>query len=373
MAEPSRQELLWSWRTERSLEALGELLKAQRGRAYSIAFRLTGSGADAEDAVQEAFIKLLSRRKGFENLDEFDVNVYRAVVQCSLDARRSERRRAAREEKAGRSAAAAAAGTGAEAEMSETEMRELRERLRTAVAELPEEQRAPAVLCYYHGMSEARAAEVLEVPRTTLRRRLSNALHGLRVRAAKRGAFPAVALLLSVMGGDDALRAPDSLCAALDRSLPGRPCSEIPTVPGGEAALTAPAASGAAKSAIAVSAAALLAIAALVAGSRFAGDAGSRPGPSAKRSNGREAATVAADEDAKQKEEPVMKKKMAGIGALAGGLLLSGAAAASEPKAEVAGVIAKIRARQAAKAEAAKKDAADRAKAYEGRRKVYGQ
>ncbi len=358
MTHLSREELLQRWRLENSLDALGELLKTQRDRAYSIAARLTASGADAEDAVQEAFIKLFSRRKGFDDLEQFDLSVYRAVVQCSLDARRSARRRAAREERAGRMAAETHPGSDAtENDMSESEMQELRTRLRTAVADLPEEQRAPAVLCYYHGMSEVQAAEVLAVPRTTLRRRLSEALVDLRKRVGQGGVLSA-ALLMSLLGGEETLAAPASLCSALDATLPGRPCAEIPALsPKGSTTVAA----GSLKPALGIAAALVAAAALLLATSlAFRGD----PDAPEPKQTATPTSTVEAGETEKTKEEPVMKKKIAGLGMLAGGLLFSGAAAATEPSPEVAGVIAKIKARQIAKTEAAEKDAADRAKAY---------
>ena len=86
------------WRSSRDAEALGELLKWQRDRAFATALRILGRAADAEDAVQEAFAKLLSRTSGFEGQEELRIAVYRAVVQCALDMVRSDRARARREE-----------------------------------------------------------------------------------------------------------------------------------------------------------------------------------------------------------------------------------------------------------------------------------
>ena len=59
-----------------------------------------------------------------------------------------------------------------------------------------------------------------------------------------------------------------------------------------------------------------------------------------------------------------MDRKLKGLAALAGGMILSGVAGAAEPSTDVAAVIAKIQARQVAKAEAAAKDAAERVKLY---------
>jgi hypothetical protein len=68
-----------------------------------------------------------------------------------------------------------------------------------------------------------------------------------------------------------------------------------------------------------------------------------------------------------------MDRKLGGLAALAGGLVLSGIAGAGEPNADVAAVIAKIQARQVAKAEAAAKDNAARAEMYRKMGEQYGQ
>jgi RNA polymerase sigma-70 factor (ECF subfamily) len=372
MTDPSREEALRRWRQGREPEALGELLKAQRDRAYSAALRLVGSPADAEDAVQEAFLKLMSREKGFDTPAEFDVSVYRAVFQCSMDALRRRRRRVAREAGTGeKTGAVSGAGTEAGLQMSEEEMQVLRSKLRTAVDQLPDEERAAAVLCYYQGLSELQASEVLEVPRTTLRRRLSRAVGGLRRRLGRDGAGLSAAALVGLLTGEGLTSAPQSLCSALDAALPGRSCAQLPALPRPESTPFVPAAGGALKTAL--TAAGLLGATALglvllsAASSNHSKNvqgAGPAVGPGgnvrALQSGGTE-----------KKEEPV-KKKLTGLTAVAGGLLLSGVAAATEPSADVAAVIAQIKARQAAKKVAATKDAADRAKTYP-RRGYYGQ
>jgi RNA polymerase sigma-70 factor (ECF subfamily) len=342
----------------REPEALGELLKERRDRAYSTALRLVGSSADAEDAVQEACVKLLSREKGFGSLEEFDVAVYRAVFQCSMDALRRRRRTAVREGKArGR---AAATRTDAKPQVSEEEMRQLRAELRTAVGELPEEERGPAVLCYYQGLSEVQAAEVLEVPRSTLRRRLSRAVGSLRRQMGEDGRKLAPAALVGLMAGDALLPAPQSLCAALDAALPGRPCAEVPALPRPAAPSFVPSAAAPLKIALSV-AAALICAAAIglylnTAKPNREVDS-DRPGPTVGPGGNQEL-------KAEAEEEEEVKKKLTGLAAATAAFALSSAAGATEPSAEVAEVIAAIKARQAAKKVAAAKDAAEKAELY---------
>ena len=52
--------------------------------------------------------------------------------------------------------------------------------LRERIAELPENMRAVLLLRYYEGMSEAEMAEILDVPRGTIKSRLHAALRRLR-------------------------------------------------------------------------------------------------------------------------------------------------------------------------------------------------
>ena len=380
------RKALERWSSQRSPEALGELLKAYRDRAYSLALRLTGSPQNAEDAVQEAFIKLMSREKGFGSPEEFDVTVNRAVYQCAMDAMRSGRRRALREARAGRELLSATASTAnTEVEMSAVEEDELRARLREAVTGLPEETRAPAVLCYYQGLSESRAAEVLEVPRSTLRRRLARAVSDLRGRLSRDGRKLGAGVVIGLMAGEGTLRAPETLCAALDGALPGAACAQVPALSLPAVAPALPAGGlltgGATKVALgALAGAACAAVAVLgivAAGSgNHEMETTSRTDRADVRPEGGEAAVAVPE--GREEEEP-MDRKLTGLTAVAGGLILSGLAGAAEPNPEVGEIVAKIQARQAAKVQAAEKDAAERAEMYkryregQGQRKRYGQ
>jgi len=58
---------LRQWRQKSQPEALGELLKAYRQRAYALALRMTNSASDAEDVVQESFIRLFRFPQGLDN------------------------------------------------------------------------------------------------------------------------------------------------------------------------------------------------------------------------------------------------------------------------------------------------------------------
>ncbi len=75
--------------------AMRELYERHRSRIYTLAYRYTGNGADAEDILQDSFIK------AFSSLQKCDLNensyfstwLYRIAVNCALDHFRRRRHR----------------------------------------------------------------------------------------------------------------------------------------------------------------------------------------------------------------------------------------------------------------------------------------
>ncbi len=74
------------------VEQAGELFTAQRARLFGLAYRLTGSAADAEDCVQEAFARWLADRDHARAAG--GPWLVRVVTNLSLDLLRRRRRRA---------------------------------------------------------------------------------------------------------------------------------------------------------------------------------------------------------------------------------------------------------------------------------------
>jgi RNA polymerase sigma-70 factor (ECF subfamily) len=361
---------LRDWREHRRAEALGELLKAHRDRAYGIALRLTASPADAEDVVQDAFIKLLGRTHGFDTLDDFEVSVCRAVTQCGLDALRKRKRRASHEVGGSEGEQDVQQAQPVNAEQAETQAL-----LRNAVTELPDDERVPLVLCYYQGMSVVQTARTLEIPRETVRARLGRAVEKLRWALKGKGRDVAPAVIAMLLWQDTIGPAPATLCSALDHALPGRPCSQISSLPKPTLdPATVVHTFSAAKAAAALSAAVLLsavvwfsiprsqpatvAIPAqpkqIVAANHSVDteEAGAAPGQKDVAPRSQPGAV-----EEKKEEEPVKAKMAAAV--LAGGLALAGGARADDG--DVKSIIAKIEARRADKAAAEAKATSKRA------------
>ena len=74
-------------------DAFRALVEQHSRGAYRLAFRLTGNDQDAEDVVQESFIRAYRQLGRFEARANFGTWLHRIVVNCAMDALRSRRSR----------------------------------------------------------------------------------------------------------------------------------------------------------------------------------------------------------------------------------------------------------------------------------------
>jgi RNA polymerase sigma factor (sigma-70 family) len=164
------------------VSAYEELVRRYQGIAHRVAYLVTGDPAEAEDAAQQAFVK------AYRALDRFDVErafrpwLLRIVANEATNLRRSAGRRASLELAAAREADPVAPSPEVDAVA-----RERREGLLRAVNELDEEHRRVIALRYFLELSEGEMAEVLGVPRGTVKSRLARAMARLRQRVVQAG------------------------------------------------------------------------------------------------------------------------------------------------------------------------------------------
>src|SRR6201999_3784711 len=60
---------------------------------FRLAFRMTGNEQDAEDVVQEAFLRAYKQLGRFESRANFGTWLYRIVANCSVDLMRAKQSR----------------------------------------------------------------------------------------------------------------------------------------------------------------------------------------------------------------------------------------------------------------------------------------
>src|SRR5687768_9931799 len=74
-------------------EAFRALVEHHGKTAFGLAFRLTGNAQDAEEIVQESFLRAYRQLGRFEARANFGTWLHRIVVNCSMDVLRSRQSR----------------------------------------------------------------------------------------------------------------------------------------------------------------------------------------------------------------------------------------------------------------------------------------
>src|SRR5918911_1873700 len=74
-------------------EAFRALVEQHSRRAFQLAYRMTGNEQDAEDVVQESFIRAYRQLGRFESRANFGTWLYRIVANCSVDLMRAKQAR----------------------------------------------------------------------------------------------------------------------------------------------------------------------------------------------------------------------------------------------------------------------------------------
>ena len=145
------------------------LYDAHGPRLKSLAFNLLGNVADAEDAVQEAFLKAYRAWDGYKGDAAPFTWLYRIVVNSCLDAGRRRKRRPEEPEAA---AVEQRGATGHDHPM--------RLALESAVGRLAPRQRAVFLLTEVEGFTHREVGEILEIAEGTSKNDLFEAKRALR-------------------------------------------------------------------------------------------------------------------------------------------------------------------------------------------------
>jgi RNA polymerase sigma-70 factor (ECF subfamily) len=156
--------------------AFGHIVRAHQERLLRFATRLLGDRDAAQDAVQEAFLRLWRARTRYRSTGLLSTYLLRVVRNICLDYQRAYRPTASLLD-------ADSLPTPAEGDpQSDCQARALVQAVRCAVLNLPEPQRAVFVLNHYEGLSYREIAAVLECPVGTVASRKAQAVETLRRR-----------------------------------------------------------------------------------------------------------------------------------------------------------------------------------------------
>src|SRR4051812_49296310 len=158
------------------LAAFEEIYRAHSGKLYSLACRMLGNPADAEDLLQEIFLSAHRKLEGFRGESALGTWLYRLATNQCLDYLRS---RAARSNQLtdaiDEELPLADAGSRGIAERTVSKMD-----LERAVAQLPEGARAAFVLHDVQGLEHREVAEALGIAEGTSKSQVHKARLRLR-------------------------------------------------------------------------------------------------------------------------------------------------------------------------------------------------
>jgi RNA polymerase sigma factor (sigma-70 family) len=171
------------------------LLSEYADQSYSQARRIIGLSDGAEDAVQDAFLRLVGTAKKYDGSVPFAAWLGRLVAAAAVDFRRGTQRRQKNLTDLSDQGAAAM-----EQHHTRTEAAEPPEldALRTALDTLPDHYRTPLTLYYFSGLNQNETAQALGAPPSTIANQLARGLEQLRDKLGRAGFAMTSAGLLAV-------------------------------------------------------------------------------------------------------------------------------------------------------------------------------
>jgi len=167
-------------------DAFRVLVERHSHAVFRLAYRMTGSEEDAEDVVQETFLRAYRQLGRFQARAEFGTWLYRIAANCAVDfmrarAARRDQSRAEGLERLDADAAAASAHPGPD---RLAESAEARARLARALADLTPLERAAFTLRHHEGRSTREIAELLGIGASAAKHSVFRAVRKLRASLA---------------------------------------------------------------------------------------------------------------------------------------------------------------------------------------------
>lgn len=157
--------------------AFSALIHRHYDRLHALAWRLTGSRAEAQDLAQDICAALPAKLRGYRAEARFSTWLYRVAVNAAHDQRRRQ---------ATRARAATGWGDWEIARQDQiAEEREVQDWLQTAMRRLPDDLRDTVALVLGEELTQGQAADVLGLSEGTVAWRMSEVKRRLRAMAAE--------------------------------------------------------------------------------------------------------------------------------------------------------------------------------------------
>jgi RNA polymerase sigma-70 factor (ECF subfamily) len=165
-------------------DAFRALVERHSRSVFRLAYRMTGNEQDAEDVVQESFLRAYRQLGRFESRANFGTWLYRIVANCSVDLMRAKQAR--HDQVRGDTLDAVAELPAADAPGPEriAHSAEISRRVRSALERLSPLERAAFTLRHYEGRSIEEISTALGLGTSAAKHSVFRAVKKLRVALA---------------------------------------------------------------------------------------------------------------------------------------------------------------------------------------------
>ena len=152
--------------------AIAALVDEYAGTLYRVAYSVLRNAADAEDAVQETYLRVLKHKDSLNEIREPRVWLVRIVWNVVLDRKRRSKTRPETDDIADVARLLPAAGLTAEERVASSQHHQ---HVLRAVEQLPEKEQRVLVLSAFEELSSVEIAQILGTTESTVRSRLFRA------------------------------------------------------------------------------------------------------------------------------------------------------------------------------------------------------
>ena len=167
-------------------EAFRLLVERHSRSVYKVAFRITGRAEDAEDVVQETFLKAYRQLDRFEERSSFGTWLHRIAWNCAVDLLRArpKREQAEETETLDQLTAGAVETAGSGAAFSPERLVasvQLGDRVKAAMTRLSALERAAFVMRHYEGRTIDEISRALEIRQNAAKHSIFRAVRKMRI------------------------------------------------------------------------------------------------------------------------------------------------------------------------------------------------
>ena len=163
-------------------EAYRALVERHSRPLFRLAYRMTGNEQDAEDVVQESFLRAWRRLDEFESRAAFGTWVYRIAANCALDTLRARQRQGERQEEIGQAGTDPLLSVPSSDPLPDrlAESGQPGDRMRAAMDMLSDTERAAFVMRHFEDRSIEEIGRTLGVKQNAAKQSIFRAVRKLR-------------------------------------------------------------------------------------------------------------------------------------------------------------------------------------------------